>query len=222
MKAPVLRLLDFGDGREFEPEVSTITSVVQAMSSFFEHSDRDRTYRAASPAALVESVHTSSGPIFVAALRSEAYAVHIASHVSGWGKDLLPSFDREAEYLLLSDITAALYRDKHPFAAHALIVDGCDSARRKFTAEVRNWLSHDIAYVGTTRSITSADSALFGSAFYGRLLQRRGAGVDPVARVLEAAKSAIEIHRQVTGRSSAYSAQVLTPSRQSREAFRHP
>ena len=221
MRAPVIRVVDTGVGGEFERSVAVTTNLIHAMSDRYEFDDESGGGYT-SLRAHIETVSASSRPVFEAALTTPSLVVHIASHVDD-GESDEPSFTRYLDgvehFISAADVGADLQREHRGFAGTCLIVDGCNSARKRFTSEVRGWLEDDVAYVGTTREVTDGDSAVFSAAFYGRLLNKKGAGVTPWDRVWEAAQLAVDVHTQIIGKASPFKLLHLTPNRQARRSF---
>lgn len=221
MKPSVIRVVDLGVGGEFERSVGVTTNLIHAMSDRYEFDD-DSGGGYTSPRAYIETVSASSRPVFEAALTTPALVVHIASHIDD-GPDDEPSFTRYLDgtehFISAADVATDLQNQAKAFAASCLIVDGCNSGRQRFTRYLREWLREDVVYVGTTREITDGDSAVFSAAFYGRLLNKKGAGVEPWARVWEAAELAIGVHTKIIGKASPFRLFHLKPSRQALRSY---
>jgi len=220
VKTPIIRILDFGDGFEFESAVSVAASLIRSMAATYEtEDDGGKSWRRLDAMAHVETVSSGSQRIFLGALTTPALVLHIASHVGVTEDQQSPAFSREDELLRVSDIADALHDFGSGISADCLIIDGCDSARTWFTRPLSDCLSQSIVYVGTTRAINNTDSAVFAAAFYGRLLRQRGGRRTANERTLDAATVASSAYETLLERKSPFQVQTLHPSRRALASF---
>ncbi len=167
--------------------------------------------------AEVELVRSRDVDVIDFALIAEALVIHVNAH--GDNSDdysglLLHSDDEDTEY----EITSG-WLDWNPIVASALVIDACKSSTGRTRRQMRDAIAKPMAYVGTTRSIGWHDSAVWSSAFYGALLRRKGAGLDPADRVVEAAERANRAFKEITDRKSPFRCDLLIPSAKALKAF---
>jgi len=76
-----------------------------------------------------------------------------------------------------------------------------------------------VTYIGTSTQVGWYEGTVYGAAFYGALLQRRGRGRTPLDQGLDAADKASQAFTMITGNKCPYRAALLEPSRTAKSAM---
>lgn len=220
MKPNRIRLIDLGISSRFTRAFEQLSSTIESINAGFV--DPDQPENEQIPMAEVEWVRTRSLDVVDHALTSRALVIHVNAHgdsSSDYESIALFSEDEGTEYDF-SDLGGWLQDEiGYPICSAGLVIDACRSSTGRVRQEVRKCITNPIAYVGTTREVGWHDGVVWNSGFYGALLRRKGAGIDRVERVVDAADRASRAFTVITGRKSPYRCDVLTPTQRTVKAF---
>lgn len=169
------------------------------------------------PVADVNFVRSRDEETIWGALTSPSTVLHVMAHGDHSQEPAFLSSDGE------SGVTLSSLADAHSgpgtgIAAPIVLADGCKTGIGVWQRAVRDCLQGPVAYVGTSAAVGWYEGTVFGAAFYGALLQRRGRGSSALDQGLEAAGKAAEAYRLITGTKCPYRAVPLEPSRRAKAA----
>ena len=219
MRPNRIRLIDLGIDPAFTRGFEQLMASIESINiDHVQYVDDDGEDQAASKTAIaeIEAVRSRNFDILDHALTAEALVVHINAH--GDSSDpysglVLSSGDGDTEYEI------SMEGLEWPIVCDGLILDACRTNTDKVRRQLRHTLIDDLAFIGTTRNVGWHDGVVWSSAFYGALLRRKGAGLDPVKRIVDAADRANRAFKEVTDRKSPYRCDVLEPSARALKTF---
>ena len=218
MRPNRIRLVDLGMGSRFSRSFEHLSSTIESINAGY--LDPELPEHEQSPVAEVELVRSRSEALIDQALASQALVVHLTSHgdISPDEGLVLFSDDEHSEYKL-SDLPEWLQGWGTPITASGLILDACKTNTGIARGHLRQCITTPMTYVGTTRAVGWHDGAVWASGFYGALLRRKGAGLDPGERIVDACDRANQAFKLITGTKSPYRCDVLEPTQKTIKAF---
>lgn len=192
-------LVDIGLDASFKASMSFVQSALDNINAGYEE-----------PVVDVNYVRSRDEQTIWSGLTTHSTVLHVMAHGTGSDDPAFISSDRSTE-MTLADLAHNHVESGVGIAAPIVIADGCRTGTGVWQRALRSCLKGPVAYIGTRTAVGWSEGTIFGAAFYGALLQKRGKGVSAMDQGMEAAARAAKAFTLITASPCPYVAVRLQP-----------